>query len=89
MTIANIIIVFNASVYFFGKISRAHFNPAVTVGYLIIEHIRRIQLVYYFAEISSGSVGFSTLVHVFHTLYCYLDISIQHDNILLHLHRYE
>jgi hypothetical protein len=51
-------------VYFFGKISMAHFNPAVTVGYLITGHIRRIQLAYYFAEISSGSVGFSTLVHV-------------------------
>jgi aquaporin Z len=36
-------------VYLFGRISMAHFNPAVTVGYLITGHIRRIQLPYYFA----------------------------------------
>ena len=33
----------------FGKISMAHFNPAVTIGYLITGHIRHTQLVYYFA----------------------------------------
>jgi aquaporin Z len=36
-------------VYLFGKVSMTHFNPAVTVGYLITGHIRRIQLAYYFA----------------------------------------
>jgi aquaporin Z len=35
-------------VYLFGRISMAHFNPAVTIGYLITGHIRCIQLVYYF-----------------------------------------
>jgi aquaporin Z len=34
-------------VYLFGKISMAHFNPAVTVGFLITRHITRIQLLYY------------------------------------------
>jgi aquaporin Z len=34
-------------VYLFGKISMAHFNPAVTVGFLITKHITRIQLLYY------------------------------------------
>jgi aquaporin Z len=29
-------------VYLFGKISMAHFNPAVTVGYLITGYIRRL-----------------------------------------------
>ena len=28
-------------VYVFGKVSMAHFNPAVTVGYIITGHIRR------------------------------------------------
>ena len=28
-------------VYLFGRISMAHFNPAVTVGYLITGHINR------------------------------------------------
>jgi aquaporin Z len=45
-------------VYLFGKISMAHFNPAVTVGYLITGHIRRVQLVYYFsAEILGALLG--------------------------------
>ena len=37
-------------VYLFGKISMAHFNPAVTVGYLITKHITKIQLAYYFVQ---------------------------------------
>jgi aquaporin Z len=40
------------AVYLFGKISMAHFNPAVSIGFLITKHITRIQLLYYFtAEI--------------------------------------
>ena len=35
------------AVYLFGKISMAHFNPAVSVGFLITKHITRIQLLYY------------------------------------------
>jgi aquaporin Z len=39
-------------VYLFGKISMAHFNPAVTVGYLITRHISVRQLpIYLGAEI--------------------------------------
>jgi aquaporin Z len=33
-------------VYLFGKISMAHFNPAVTLGFLITKHITRLQLLY-------------------------------------------
>lgn len=41
-----------AMVYAFGKISMAHFNPAVTVGYLVTGHIKKSQLpVYLGAEI--------------------------------------
>ena len=35
------------AVYLFGKISMAHFNPAVTIGFLITRHITKIQLLYY------------------------------------------
>jgi len=45
-------------VYLFGKISMAHFNPAVTLGYLITKHITKIQLLYYFAaEIVGALIG--------------------------------
>ena len=45
-------------VYLFGKISMAHFNPAVTLGFLITKHITKLQLVYYFtAEISGALLG--------------------------------
>jgi glycerol uptake facilitator-like aquaporin len=45
-------------VYLFGKISMAHFNPAVTVGFLITKHITKVQLFYYFtAEILGALLG--------------------------------
>ena len=45
-------------VYLFGKISMAHFNPAVTVGFLITKHITKVQLFYYFtAEIIGALLG--------------------------------
>jgi aquaporin Z len=49
-------------VYMFGKVSMAHFNPAVTVGYLITGHIRRIQLLYYFAAETVGAILASIFV---------------------------
>jgi aquaporin Z len=49
-------------VYLFGRISMAHFNPAVTVGYLITGHIRRIQIVYYFAAEIIGAILASLFV---------------------------
>jgi glycerol uptake facilitator-like aquaporin len=46
------------AVYMFGKISMAHFNPAVTIGFLITKHITKIQLVYYLcAEIIGAFLG--------------------------------
>ena len=45
-------------VYLFGKISMAHFNPAVTIGYLITKHLRRELLFYYLsAEIIGALLG--------------------------------
>ena len=45
-------------VYLFGKISMAHFNPAVTLGFLITRQIKKSQLVYYFiAEIIGALLG--------------------------------
>jgi len=46
------------AVYAFGKISLAHFNPAVTIGYYITGHITKIQVAYYFtAEIIGALLG--------------------------------
>jgi aquaporin Z len=45
-------------VYLFGKISMAHFNPAITLGFLITKHITKLELVYYFAaEILGALLG--------------------------------
>jgi len=44
-------------VYLFGKTSMAHFNPAVTVGYLITNHLERkkgLLIIYLLAEIIGG-----------------------------------
>ncbi len=42
-------------VYLFGKISMAHFNPAVTLGFLITKHITKKQLlIYVIAEITGA-----------------------------------
>ena len=52
-------------VYLFGKISMAHFNPAVTVGYIITGHIRRVQVPYYFAAEIIGALLASIFVKYF------------------------
>jgi len=46
------------SVYLFGKISMAHFNPAVTIGYLITKHLQKNLLACYLvAEIIGALVA--------------------------------
>lgn len=52
-------------VYSFGKISLAHFNPAVTIGYYLTGHISKIQIVYYFAAEIIGAVLGSLFVLIF------------------------
>jgi aquaporin Z len=49
-------------VYLFGKISMAHFNPAVTVGFLISKHITKAQFLYYFAAEIVGALLASLFV---------------------------
>ncbi len=49
-------------VYAFGKISMAHFNPAVTVGYFITGHITRSQLPVYLAAEIIGALLASIFV---------------------------
>lgn len=52
-------------VYSFGKISLAHFNPAVTIGYYITGHITKIQIICYFAAEIIGAVLGSIFVLLF------------------------
>jgi aquaporin Z len=49
-------------VYLFGKISMAHFNPAVTIGYFITKHITFRQLLNYFAAEVIGALLGSVFV---------------------------
>jgi aquaporin Z len=49
-------------VYLFGKISMAHFNPAVSVGFLITKHITKIQLLYYLTAEIIGALLASLFV---------------------------
>jgi len=43
-------------VYLFGKLTMAHFNPAVTVGYLITRHINKKQFFQYLAAELIGAL---------------------------------
>ena len=52
-------------VYSFGKISLAHFNPAVTIGYYITGHITKIQIIYYFTAEIIGAILGSFFVQIF------------------------
>lgn len=53
-------------IYLFGKISMAHFNPAVTIGFFITKHITtKIQLAYYFAAQIFGALLGSLFVKYF------------------------
>lgn len=50
------------SVYLFAKISMAHFNPAVTLGFLITGHITKLQVLQYFAAEITGALLASLFV---------------------------
>jgi len=52
-------------IYSFGKISLAHFNPAVTIGFYITRHISKIQILYYFAAEIIGAILASLFVKNF------------------------
>ena len=54
-----------AMVYAFGKISMAHFNPAVTIGFFISGHIRKSQLPLYFGAEIIGALLASLFVLLF------------------------
>lgn len=49
-------------VYLFGKISMAHFNPAVSLGFLITKHITKRQFAYYLAAEIIGALLASLFV---------------------------
>ena len=52
-------------IYCFGKVSLAHFNPAVTIGYYITGHISKIQIAIYFAAEIIGALFGSLFVMTF------------------------
>jgi len=52
-------------VYSFRKISFAHFNPAVTIGYYITGHITKIQIAWYFSAEIIGAILGSLFVMTF------------------------
>jgi aquaporin Z len=52
-------------VYAFGKISMAHFNPAVTLGFLVSGHIKKSQLPVYFGAEIAGALLASLFVLAF------------------------
>lgn len=54
-----------ACVYAFGKVSMAHFNPAVTIGFFITGHISRVQLPVYLGAEMIGAVLGSAFVMAF------------------------
>ena len=52
-------------VYLFGRVSMAHFNPAVTLGFLITKHItKRLAVLYITAEITGALLGSIFVKHV-------------------------
>jgi aquaporin Z len=52
-------------VYLFGKISMAHFNPAVTLAFLITGHITKLQLLHYLTAEITGALLASLFVMTF------------------------
>ena len=49
-------------VYLFAKISMAHFNPAVTIGFLITKHMPKKQILTYFSAEIIGAITGSVFV---------------------------
>lgn len=54
-----------AMVYAFGKVSMAHFNPAVTIGFLVSGHIKKSQLPVYLGAEIAGALLASLAVLLF------------------------
>lgn len=54
-----------AMVYAFGRISMAHFNPAVTLGFFVSGHIKKSQLPVYFGAEIAGALLASLFVLAF------------------------
>ena len=54
-----------AMVYAFGKVSMAHFNPAVTIGFLVSGHIKKSQLPVYLGAEIAGALLASLFVLAF------------------------
>lgn len=54
-----------AMVYAFGKVSMAHFNPAVTIGFLVSGHIKKSQLPVYLGAEIIGAILASLFVLFF------------------------
>ena len=52
------------SVYLFGKISMAHFNPAVTIGYLVTKHLPKNLLAVYIGAEIIGALLASVFVNL-------------------------
>ena len=53
-----------AGVYLFGKISMAHFNPAVTLGFLIIKHITKLAASILFHSRNTGCIARQPICNV-------------------------
>ena len=54
-----------AMVYAFGKVSMAHFNPLVTIGFLVSGHIKKSQLPVYLGAEITGALLASLSVLIF------------------------
>lgn len=54
-----------AMVYAFGKVSMAHFNPAVTIGFFVSGHIKKSQLPVYLGAEIAGALLASLFVLLF------------------------
>lgn len=65
-------------VYLFGKISMAHFNPAVTIGYLITKHIAKKELINYIGAELIGA--FLASIFVKHIIGNYVNLGANPPN---------